>query len=236
MDQTFPFRILLVDDDDAVLETTQPILRQAGYQVNTARNGFEALAALRGSVPELLISDLNMPGMSGFELLGVVRKRFPSMAVLAISGEYTPLSLPEGVLADRFLAKGDLPQLELLEIVRQLTSGGPPRGQPARAEVAPAWLPRSASGYVVITCPDCLRSFSLPSNGIEVGKSARVQCLHCGAQVSYHLDASVLPEPPSLMERMRTSIASSKQSIDASRLRIDESRQAIEKPPRKKTS
>lgn len=229
MPKTFPFRILLVDDNAALLAATEAILSEAGYQVNTARDGFEALASLRGSVPELLITDLHMPGMSGFELLGVVRKRFPSMAVLAVSAEFTPLSLPEGVLADRFLAKDDLPPFELLEVVRQLTAAGAPRSQPARAKIAPAWLPRSARGYVVITCPDCLRSFSVPSNGIEVGKQARVTCVHCATDVSYYLDPSVLPEPASLMERMRERIDSSKETMDSSRAMVQDSMEAIER-------
>ena len=165
MATSFAYRILVVDDDETVLETTAAILKNAGYSVNTARDGFEALANLREGIPELLISDLHMPAMSGFELLGVVRKRFPSVIVVATSGQYTPASLPEGVLADRFIPKGDMPPIELLEIVRELIADGPSRPQPVRAEIAPAWLPRSTRGYVVLTCTHCLRSFSILSKG-----------------------------------------------------------------------
>lgn len=226
MPKTFPYRILVVDDEETVLTTTAAILRDAGYQVNTAHDGFEALANLRGSLPELLITDLHMPGMSGFELLGVVRKRFPGIVVIATSGKFTPVSLPEGVLAERFVPKGEVPPLELLEIVRQLMEEGPVRSRPAQAATAPAWLPSSSRGYVVITCPDCLRSFSVPSNGVEVGNSARVTCVHCGAEVSYYLDASVLAEP-SLLQRTRKSLEASKRSINSAVQAIDESRDAI---------
>lgn len=236
MDKTFPYRILLVDDEEAVLATTAAILREAGYVVNTARDGFEALASLRGSLPDLLIADLHMPGMSGFELLAVVRKRFPALGVLAMSGQFTPLSLPTGLLADRFLAKGDVPPVELLELVRQLTAEGPSRASPAKAEVAPAWVPRSPLGYVVLTCPDCLRSFSVSSKGIEVGKSATEECLHCGTKVSYYLDQTVLANPPSTSEKFRASVDASRQSIESSRFAIEQSQRAMRESAQKKRS
>lgn len=81
---SFPARILVVDDDEALLVTTAAILLREGYDVRTARDGFEALTVLRGSIPDLLISDLNMPNMSGFELLAVVRKRSPPACLLLL--------------------------------------------------------------------------------------------------------------------------------------------------------
>ena len=234
MTKTFPYRILVVDDEEAVLATTAAILRDAGYEVNTARDGFEALAGLRGSVPEVVITDLQMPGMSGFELLGVIRKRFPSVVVIATSGRFTPVSLPEGVLADRFLAKGNIPPMELLETVRELISQAPLRSQPARTDSAPAWVPR-AGGYVVLTCPTCLRSFSLPSNGIAIGKRASETCMHCGAEVAYFLDASVVADRPSLLDTAQKRIETYKKTVESSRQRIDESRGLIRDPHRKES-
>ena len=45
------------------------VLSEMGYRVRTAEDGFSALAELRKEIPDILLSDLNMPGMSGFELL-----------------------------------------------------------------------------------------------------------------------------------------------------------------------
>lgn len=227
MAKVFPYRILVANDDEAVLRTTAAILSDAGYEVNTARDGFEALAALRGSIPEILITDLHMSGMSGFELLGVVRKRFPSMAVIGISGEFTPASLPEGLLVDRFIGKGDVPPMELLELVRQLTAEGPLRAQPAKPDIAAAWVPRSGK-YVVLTCPACLRSFSMPSNGIRVGERASETCVHCATEVPYYLDASVVADRPSLLDAAQKRIDSGKRSIASSRQTIDHARRAID--------
>jgi CheY-like chemotaxis protein len=68
--------IIVVDDNQVLLSVIAEIFKECGYIVRTATNGFAALAQIR-KVPQVLLSDLNMPGMSGFELLSVVRRRFP---------------------------------------------------------------------------------------------------------------------------------------------------------------
>jgi|ERR1041385_8107223 CheY-like chemotaxis protein len=83
----FSYRVLVVDDDPRVLQVSRLILEAKGYEVKTATDGFEALVELRRSLPDVIISDLKMPNMSGFELLSVVRRRFPHIPVIAISGE-----------------------------------------------------------------------------------------------------------------------------------------------------
>ncbi len=220
--RTFRHHILVVDDDEALLATTAEMLSREGYEVITAKDGFEALAALRVGEANILITDLRMPNMSGFELLAVVRKRFPAMGVIAVSGEFAPLTAPEGVLADRFLKKGENSTFELLEIVRELLTESPLRPQPARVNVAPAWLPRTATGYVVLTCPMCLRSYSVPARQVELGALLQDTCMHCGADISYRIDSTVgIASPPSRMDK-------SKQLRESSRRAIDESQRAIE--------
>ena len=65
--------IVVVDDNPALLTVLSEIFKEHGYTVRTAADGFEALAVIRDREPGILVSDLNMPGMSGFELLSVVR-------------------------------------------------------------------------------------------------------------------------------------------------------------------
>ena len=67
--------IVVVDDNPILLSVLSEIFRDHGYSVRTAPEGFAALAAIRDRVPDVLVSDLNMPGMSGFELLSVGRGR-----------------------------------------------------------------------------------------------------------------------------------------------------------------
>ena len=68
-------RILLVDDDDTMRETLREILELAGFIVLTASDGADALTALEASVPDLVISDVNMPRMDGYRLYEAVRAR-----------------------------------------------------------------------------------------------------------------------------------------------------------------
>lgn len=82
----FNFRVLVVDDEEMIRITSAKVLQSRGFEVRTAADGFEALVELRKAPPDIVISDLHMPNMSGFELLSVVRRRFPHIPVIAISG------------------------------------------------------------------------------------------------------------------------------------------------------
>ncbi len=68
--------LLLVDDNSLILEAYSAVLRSVGYTVQTAENGVEALKSLREHVPDLILSDLDMPVMSGFEFLSIVPSAF----------------------------------------------------------------------------------------------------------------------------------------------------------------
>src|SRR6476620_10720729 len=118
-------RILVVEDDATVRLTISNLLRDQGYDVSIAIDGFDALLRLEQKIPDLVLSDLNMPQMSGFELLSVVRRRFPEVLVVASSGAYDSSAVPNGVIADAFYAKGQESALRLLEIVATLIRTGP---------------------------------------------------------------------------------------------------------------
>ncbi|MGE3854506.1 MAG: response regulator [Planctomycetota bacterium] len=66
-------RVLLVEDSEITRELLVEILRQKGYRVTEARNGYEALEALRLEVPDLIVTDVDMPEMNGFEMLEQLR-------------------------------------------------------------------------------------------------------------------------------------------------------------------
>lgn len=112
--------VVIAEDNPAILSTLGLILKQRGYSVRTASGGLAALALLQDRVPDVLLSDLNMPGMSGFELLSVVRGRFPSVFVIAMSGAYSGTAVPQGIAADAFCAKGSGSIRRLFEILSVL--------------------------------------------------------------------------------------------------------------------
>ncbi|MCU1286270.1 MAG: response regulator receiver protein [Acidobacteriales bacterium] len=100
-------RILIVDDDKSIRNMLALIMAAEGYEVAKASNGFDALEHVKNSLPALVISDLNMPLMSGFELLSVLRRRFPKIVVVAMSSAYhSGDEIPGGVIADGFYPKG----------------------------------------------------------------------------------------------------------------------------------
>jgi two-component system NtrC family response regulator len=75
-------RILVVDDDESLRWVTQAQLQQSGYQASAAASGAEALKLIRESPPDLVITDLIMPGMSGLDLLKRIRAEYPEIIVI----------------------------------------------------------------------------------------------------------------------------------------------------------
>lgn len=180
-------RVLVVDDDATVRESLTMLLTAEGYEVNSAVNGFDALLQLKTSTPDVITSDLNMPQMSGFEFLSVVRRRFPHIPVIAISGAFnSPEAVPGGVIADAFYAKGQHEPQALLHMIDELIRTKNEHGIAHDSEAAPIWIPRNGKDsngipHVVLTCTQCLRSFPL-SVSKEATPSSAVQetpCLFC---------------------------------------------------------
>src|SRR6185437_12433077 len=160
---TSPVRhqILVVDDEEAVRDVFAQMLQEEGYEVATAENGFDALLKLKHFLPAVIISDLNMPKMSGFEFLSVVRRRFPHVSVIASSGAYASHVVPSGVLADAFYAKGEDHPETLISSVAALIATSAAQATAHQDATAPVWIPRNGKDsngipYIVITCTECL--------------------------------------------------------------------------------
>ena len=194
-------RILVVDDDESVREVFAVMLLEKGYDVATAENGFEGLLRLKQLIPDVIISDLNMPKMSGFEFLSVVRRRFPKISVIASSGAYGSRVVPTGVLADAFYAKGQDHPGTLLNIVAALIRTSAEQARTHQDGSAPVWIPRNGKDsngipYIVITCTECLRSFPLNVTNEENPEVVETQCLFCSNPVKYIIDFSLSVSSP----------------------------------------
>lgn len=192
-DFQFRRRILIVDSETRFLRRCAGKLRAHNYEVLSARDGFAALLILRGGHPDLLIAELSLPRMSGFELLSIGRTRIPQIAVIAISGEYSPVTVPHEVICDAFVAKGANFDFELLQAAERLITESPLRSTRAKSEIAPVWILHSGTGYIVLTCPECLRSFS----ALE-GKAGRAEenCICCGAKVPFEMSRTEVQSSP----------------------------------------
>ncbi len=114
-----PQKILLIDDDPVVRTLISGILRKKGYEVLLAKNGDEGLALVSGEQPDLVITDYQMPGMSGMEVLDKLRAEDPALPVVMLTAHgdagLTIKSIQTG--AFDFIEKPINPR-ELLDIVR----------------------------------------------------------------------------------------------------------------------
>ena len=112
-------RVLIVDDDVQIRLLLCAVLEQCGYLVCPAKDGFAALEAMRAESPDVVLSDLHMSGMSGFELLPIVRQQFPTTRVVAMSSAFAGDDVPAGVAADAFYPKAtDI--FDLLQIIEAM--------------------------------------------------------------------------------------------------------------------
>jgi CheY-like chemotaxis protein len=179
-------RILLVDDQPACLATLGTVLTRNSYVVDTAVDGLDALLKLKRSLPDLIVSDLRMPRMSGFELLAAVRQRFPHIASIAISGEVAPNNLC-GLLTDLFLGKGTYTPLQLLRSIEDLLRRSPLRPRLPRLEITPVCLPGNSMGAYGFPCGHCRRYFRW-SDRDAAGEPRDVECPFCATELSYFID------------------------------------------------
>ena len=116
-------RVLVVDDDASFRECMRALLEGAGYDVELAPGGVEALAAIRAGLPAAVLLDVNMPGLSGYEVCRSIRQDLElDVPVLFVSGHRTEaLDRVAGLMigADDYLPKPFAPD-ELLARLRCL--------------------------------------------------------------------------------------------------------------------
>ncbi len=184
--------ILFVDDEPCMREVMAMILTEEGYEVSTATDGFDALVQLRGSVPDLIISDLQMPRMSGVEFLSVVRHRFPAIPVIAISGASDMREfLPAEVMADAFYPKCRCQPDELMRTVLDLMHLPLARptnyhsASPSRVQTARRVQDASGSPALQLTCTDCLRAFSWTGGEVNGREAQQAHCRFCMTPVNF---------------------------------------------------
>jgi CheY-like chemotaxis protein len=211
--------ILVVDDEETIRNLYSMLFLSEGYKVSTAKDGFDALLQLRTITPDLITSDLNMPHMSGFEFLSVLRRRFPQIPVVAISGAYhCAEAVPGGIIADGFYAKGQQHPAALLATVADLIRSSAARASAHRQQSAPVWIPRNGKDshgvpFIVVTCTECLRSFPLSVADEGLAEVQETPCLFCPNTVRYIVDFSLSVASPD--EKRPESIGSPEQRAAA---------------------
>jgi two-component system chemotaxis response regulator CheY len=118
--------IFLVDDSATMLMSLESILKRAGFNVLTAMSGAEALSKIPAARPDLVITDLNMPGMDGITLIKEVKKlasmRFKPVLMLTTESQGTKRNEAKAAGATGWLVK-PVKAEELIAVVKQVVPG-----------------------------------------------------------------------------------------------------------------
>ncbi|MEE4113203.1 MAG: response regulator [Desulfobacteraceae bacterium] len=107
-------KLMIVDDEERFLATTEKLLRKKGVDVVTATSGAEALEKLRGQSVHVVILDVKMPGMDGVATLREIKRQFPMVEVIMLTGHATVESAVEGLktgAVDYLMKPADLDQI-----------------------------------------------------------------------------------------------------------------------------
>ena len=156
-------RVLVVDDEAIVCESYKRVLTDAGYSVCTARSGRDALAACRAEPFDVVLADLRIPDMDGLEVTRKVRKEFPQVQVLIITGYPTQQSADEarGLGVFDYLSKPVAPErlsavtAAALSLPAERIAPAVPSAEPAPEEAARAAEPeKTQSEAVSVAAPE----------------------------------------------------------------------------------
>ncbi|MDQ7074838.1 MAG: response regulator [Gammaproteobacteria bacterium] len=119
-------KIMLVDDSTTLLMSMKGILSRAGFEVLTASSGQQALEKIEGFKPDLVITDLNMPGMDGITFIKASKKtaamRFKPILMLTTESQQSKRDEAKQAGAMGWLVKPVAPE-QLTQVVKQVLPG-----------------------------------------------------------------------------------------------------------------
>ena len=119
-------RVLLVDDEREFAATLTERLRLRGYEASAAFTAEEAIAAVGASAPDVVLLDLNLPGVRGVELLMTLRQLLPHGEIILLSGHLDLADKIEGVRIDAFGLL--LKPVEMAELTAKIDAAQAKRG------------------------------------------------------------------------------------------------------------
>lgn len=113
--------VLFVEDDRAIMESMIDFLALAGFEVMAARNGLEAMAAMEERVPDVIVCDIRMPGMGGYEFYEALRARQAWAAIpfifLSARNDEDHIRKAYGLEAEHYLTK-PFDSARLLQLIK----------------------------------------------------------------------------------------------------------------------
>lgn len=146
-------KVMLVEDDNNLREIYEARLQAEGYNIVTARDGEEALVVAKAEKPDLIISDVMMPKISGFEMLDILRNtdglKEVKVIMLTALGQNDDQQRADRLGADRYLVKSQVTLEDIVKVTHELLGDtpaaaadppavGPPPADPAPNSPAPS--------------------------------------------------------------------------------------------------
>lgn len=138
-------KILLVEDDNNLREIYEARLQAEGYAIVTAKDGEEALSVAKTELPDLVVSDVMMPRVSGFEMLDILRNtealKNTKVIMLTALGQADDKTRASSLGADRYLVKSQVTLEDIVKAAHELLEGVAPASDAAAPAGAPASAP-----------------------------------------------------------------------------------------------
>ena len=144
-------KILLVEDDNNLREIYEARLMAEGYEIVSASDGESALVVAKKERPDLIIADVMMPRISGFEMLDIIRNtdglKNVRVIMLTALGQAEDKARADTLGADKYLVKSQVTLEDIVKAAAELLGGGAPAPAPAVAQpqappvAAPAPMP-----------------------------------------------------------------------------------------------
>ncbi len=120
-----PINILAVDDETHVTMVIKRVLEQEGYSVTTVNDGYAALAEIVKSVPDLVILDINMPGINGYQVLERIKEKHDiPIIILSAIQEVSSVDKSIGLGADDYVRKPFRPAELIARVKAKLRRAG----------------------------------------------------------------------------------------------------------------
>jgi CheY-like chemotaxis protein len=133
-------KVLLVEDDNNLREIYEARLMAEGYTINSAKDGEEALVVAKAEKPDLIISDVMMPKISGFEMLDILRNtqglKETKVIMLTALGQADDRTRADSLGADRYLVKSQVTLEDIVKAAHELLEGDA-AAAPAAADTTP---------------------------------------------------------------------------------------------------
>jgi len=160
-------KVLLVEDDNNLREIYQARLMAEGYDIVAAQNGEEALVVAKQNKPDLIISDVMMPRISGFEMLDILRNtdelKHTKVIMLTALGQTEDQKRADNLGADRYLIKSQVTLEDIVNAAKELLGEDgavadvpappAPKAEPAVASPAPVATTPSVTPAPVAPAP-----------------------------------------------------------------------------------